>query len=58
MKISLNKKIALTVMFITVYLILCLFAQWLVGSGMISALVSALLALPFAWMVTQTWSDD
>lgn len=58
MKISLNKKIGLTVLFVIVYLILCLFAQRLIGSGMIPALVSALLALPFAWMVTQTWSDD
>lgn len=58
MKISINKKIRLTAMFILVYLILCLFTEWLVGSGMIVGLVSALLALPFAWLVTQAWSDD
>jgi fucose 4-O-acetylase-like acetyltransferase len=58
MKISLSKKIKITVVFAFIYLGLCLLAAKLTGVVFPSLIVAALFAWPFGWMVGQTWKDD
>jgi fatty acid desaturase len=58
MIISVKKKVMLTTLFAIVYVLLCLFGAWLVGGGIVASILSGLLAMPFGWMIQQTWSDD
>ncbi|MUO31498.1 MULTISPECIES: hypothetical protein [Rhizobium/Agrobacterium group] len=58
MKISLKRKIGMTVLFVAVYLFVSVASGWVIGTGFLHAVACGLLAIPFAWMVSQTWSDD
>lgn len=58
MKISLPKQVMLTALFVVVYVVLCWFGSLLVGGGIVTSLLSGLLAMPFGWMIQQTWRDD
>ncbi|MVA24527.1 hypothetical protein G6L63_11155 [Agrobacterium vitis] len=58
MKISLKRKIGMTAAFAVIYVTVCVASSWIIGVSILHLLACALLAIPFAWMITQTWSDD
>lgn len=58
MKISLGKKLTVTALFALVYVLLCWFGSWLIGGDIAASILPGLLAMPFGWMIQQTWSED
>jgi len=57
-KISLKRKICMTAIFFAIYAAICCGIGFIIGLGLLHLLVSAMLAIPFIWMINQTWSDD
>ncbi|MDQ0454698.1 hypothetical protein [Rhizobium paknamense] len=58
MKISIRRKVAMTAVLASIYLAVCTGASWIAGHALLNAVVAALLAVPFAWLIRETWSDD
>ncbi|WEO73794.1 hypothetical protein [Agrobacterium vitis] len=58
MNISLKRKICMTAIFFAIYAAICSGIGFIIGLGVLHLLVSAMIAIPFSWMIRQTWSDD
>ncbi|MDQ0454636.1 hypothetical protein [Rhizobium paknamense] len=58
MKISLKRKIAMTAVLAGIYLGVSIVSGFIVGNGLLHVVAGALLAIPFGWLIRETWSDD